>query len=67
MQNIDQMTDIEKIQAMEQLWQALTQNHHAPEPPEWHQSELGMREAKIRDGYARFTSLDQLKERGTKE
>lgn len=67
MQDINQMTDLEKIQAMEQLWESLTRGQRMPEPPEWHGDELKKRSAKIREGQASYTSLDQLKERGAKE
>ncbi|WP_417513523.1 addiction module protein [Marinobacter sp.] len=64
MQNIDRMTDLEKVHAMEQLWEALTRNQNLPEPPEWHQAELRKRTAKIQEGKVSYTSLNKLKERG---
>jgi hypothetical protein len=64
MQNLDEMTNLEKIQAMEQLWESLTQNQQIPTSPSWHAVELTSRIAKIREGKTGYTDLDQLKERG---
>lgn len=61
---IDQMTDIERIQAMEQLWQALTLNNRMPEPPEWHCKVLTQRAQAIEEGSTQYTSIAALKERG---
>lgn len=66
MQNIDRMTKLEKVQAMERLWESLTSNQNLPEPPEWHQAELQKRTARIQEGSVRYTSLSKLKERGVK-
>lgn len=64
MQNIDRMTELEKVQAMERLWQSLTSNHSLPELPEWHQTELRKRTARIQEGKVSYSSLNKLKERG---
>ncbi|WP_431475369.1 addiction module protein [Marinobacter sp. KM021] len=61
---INQMTDIEKIQAMEQLWQSLTVNNQMPEPPEWHGRILAERAQAIEEGKTQYTSLAAMKERG---
>ncbi|MGO2134608.1 MAG: addiction module protein [Marinobacter sp.] len=63
MQNIDRMTDLEKVHAMEQLWESLTRDESLPEPPEWHRGELQRRTAKIQEGKVNYTNLDELKER----
>jgi|NGEPerStandDraft_5_1074534.scaffolds.fasta_scaffold06186_3 hypothetical protein len=64
MQNIDRMTDLEKVHVMEQLWESLTRGQNLPEPPEWHRGELQKRTAKIQEGKVSYTSLNKLKERG---
>jgi len=64
MNAIDEMTDLEKIQAMEQLWSSLTTNNRMPEPPEWHSSILASRAKSIGEGKTAYTSLSALKERG---
>jgi hypothetical protein len=64
MQNLDEMTNLEKIQAMEQLWESLTQNQQMPTSPSWHAVELASRTEKIREGKTGYTDLDRLKERG---
>lgn len=67
MQNIDQMTNLEKVQAMEQLWESLTRGQDLPASPTWHADELNERTSRIRDGKTSYTSLDQLKGRGARK
>jgi hypothetical protein len=64
MDAIEKMTDLEKVQAMEQLWQSLTVNNHVPESPAWHGEVLGERSDAINEGKTNYTSLADLKERG---
>jgi len=61
---IDEMTDIEKVRAMEQLWQSLTVNNQLPELPEWHGRVLAERAQAVKEGRVQYTSLATLKERG---
>ncbi|KXO11012.1 hypothetical protein J122_1141 [Marinobacter excellens LAMA 842] len=61
---INQMTDLEKVQAMEQLWQSLTVNNCMPEPPEWHGRVLAERAQAVEESKTQYTSLAALKERG---
>jgi hypothetical protein len=64
MDAINEMTDLEKIQAMEQLWNSLTANNRMPEPPEWHEAILANRAKSVREGETEYTSLSALKVRG---
>lgn len=64
MDAIDEMTDLEKIHVMQQLWQSLTANKQLPAPPEWHGDVLAKRTNAIHEGKANYTSLADLKERG---
>ncbi len=66
MQNIDRMTDLEKVHAMEQLWESLTRGQNVPEPPEWHRGELQKRSAKIQEGKVSYTSPDKFQGRCAK-
>ncbi len=67
MQDINQMTELEKVHAMEQLWDSLTRGRSIPESPEWHAEELQKRTARISEGQSKYLSLDQLRERGVKK
>ena len=58
---IKNMSTIERIQAMELLWDALThEDHEIPSPP-WHEEILKKRKERIESGKAKFITLDQLK------
>ena len=58
---IKNMSTIERIQAMELLWDALTHDDNAIESPSWHEEILRGRKEKIESGETKFISLDQLK------
>lgn len=66
MDNVDRMTSLEKIRAMEQLWDALTRDSELPASPHWHGEELQRRASRIHENKVNYLSLDQLKERGPK-
>lgn len=66
MDNVDRMTSLEKIRAMEQLWDALTRDSELPASPHWHGEELQRRASRIQENKLNYLSLDQLKERGPK-
>ena len=58
---IRKMSQQERLQAMEALWDALTHEGVEPSSPSWHQEVLASRAAKIEEGKAQFVSLDELK------
>lgn len=58
---IKKMSMIERLQAMEALWDSLQDEETEIESPEWHQDILEERKRKIRDGKAEFISLEELK------
>lgn len=66
MNNVESMTSLEKIRAMEELWDALTRDTEAPTSPEWHGKELRQRTTRIQENKVDYLSLEQLKERGPK-
>lgn len=55
------MTRQEQLQAMEELWDALTHGDQEPESPHWHAEILASRQSRIEDGSAEFVTLESLK------
>jgi hypothetical protein len=62
------MSVAERLQAMEQLWDALYRNAEEVVSPEWHRDVLADRKERAERGEAKFLSLEQLRSRlrGTK-
>ncbi len=60
---IKKMTTAERLQAMENLWEALCEDEGNLESPAWHEKILEERRRRIESGEATFYTLDQLKER----
>lgn len=58
---IRKMSRIERIQAMEALWDSLIGEESAIESPEWHRDILEERKRKIENGKAEFISLEKLR------
>ncbi len=59
---IEKMSTIERLQAMEKLWDSLC-NKEEIESPEWHKDILQERKMKIEKGEAEYISLEDLKGR----
>jgi putative addiction module component (TIGR02574 family) len=59
--SIRKMSQQERLQAMEALWDALMHEGVEPSSPSWHQEVLASRTAKIEEGKAQFLTLDELK------
>ena len=59
---IKKMSTIERLQAMEKLWDSLC-NEDEIESPEWHKDILQERKKKIEKGEAEYISLEDLKGR----
>ena len=55
------MSMIERLQAMEALWDSLLDEESEIESPDWHQDILEERKKKIENGKAEFISLEELK------
>jgi len=47
---ISEMTTVEKLQAMEELWTELTQNADAYDSPAWHGEVLRERDKRVAEG-----------------
>jgi len=58
---VKKMSLEERLQAMEILWDSLTNEEYEIESPGWHKGILKEREKKIRDGKAEFISLEKLR------
>jgi len=58
---IRKMSMIERLQAMEALWDSLMDEDSEIESPHWHRDILEERKRKIENGKAEFVSLEELK------
>ena len=58
---IRKMSIVERLQAMEALWDSLLHEESQIESPEWHRDILEERRKKIEKGKAEFISLEELK------
>ena len=58
---IQEMSNKEKLTAMEQLWDALCKGKKEPESPSWHRPVLEARRRKMDSPDAQFVTLDQLR------
>jgi len=55
------MSNVERLQCMEILWDSLIEDESAVVSPEWHGSVLAERKKKIENGQADYISLDELR------
>lgn len=55
------MSQTERLQAMEELWDNICHDEPLPESPAWHGSVLEQRRSRIEAGEAEYVSLDELK------
>ena len=60
-QEIKKMSRIERLKAMEALWDSLIDEESEIESPEWHRDILEERKRKIETGKAEFISLEELR------
>ena len=63
---IEQMSTVERVQAMERLWDALVREKGDIEPPDWHEAILEERVARMDSPDAKFLTLEQLRDCGLK-
>jgi len=59
--DIKQMSTLERIQAMEILWDSLCHEEEEMLPPDWHAEILRTRGQKLNSGNSRFLTLEQVK------
>lgn len=60
---IKQMSIVERLQAIEALWDSLLEQDIEIESPQWHQEVLNERKGRIESGEAGFITLSELKSR----
>jgi hypothetical protein len=60
---IARMSTSERLQAMEQLWDALCRESPEMASPDWHHAVLADRKARAQRGETKFLTLAQLKTR----
>jgi putative addiction module component (TIGR02574 family) len=60
---LDKMTNLDKIAAIEKIWDDLCRDPETVPSPAWHKDVLAAREKEIDEGRAKFTSFDRTKER----
>ena len=58
---IKKMSRIERLQALEALWDSLIDEESEIKSPEWHRDILEERKRKIETGEAEFISLEKLR------
>ena len=58
---IRKMSRVERLAAMEALWNSLVEEEGEIESPEWHRDILEERKRKIESGKAEFISLEKLR------
>jgi len=59
--DIKKMSRIERLAAIEALWDSLLEEEAQIESPDWHRDVLEERKKKIEDGQAEFISLAKLR------
>ncbi|VAX10776.1 hypothetical protein MNBD_GAMMA26-2037 [hydrothermal vent metagenome] len=58
---ISRMSKIERLQAMEAIWDSLIRETSEIESPAWHRDVLSNRRRKIEEGKTGFISVEELK------
>nr|MBF0223351.1 addiction module protein [Desulfobulbaceae bacterium] len=58
---LKKLSTIDRLQAMEALWDSFLYEMDEIETPEWHEKILSERKVKIANGTAKFISLSELK------
>ena len=65
---LDQMSQAEKLMALEAIWEDLRRNEEAFESPAWHLRELAATEERVRSGEEQFvdwaTAKKELRKHG---
>ena len=63
---ITKMSLVEKLQAMDAIWDSLIHDNLDVKSPEWHGDILSARKKKIEEGKAEFCSIEELRARSTR-
>ena len=59
---LKQMTQAEKLMALEAIWDDLSRNEETFESPAWHKEELAATEERVKAGKEQFVDWEQAKE-----
>lgn len=59
--DLKNLKPVEKVQAMEMLWEDINASSVAIESPDWHNDVLTKRSKSLEEGNAKFLSLAELK------
>ncbi|SHE33032.1 putative addiction module component, TIGR02574 family [Desulfacinum infernum DSM 9756] len=60
-QQIKKLSRIERLRAMEAIWDSLLEEEFEMESPEWHRDVLAERSKMMETGKAEFLSLEKLR------
>ena len=60
--HLDRMSTLDKLQAIEEMWSDLLQKSEEIPSPDWHEDILKDREQKVKEGTARYLTLDEAKQ-----
>ena len=60
---LDEMTTEDKLAAMERLWEDLSRNPESIPSSQWHGDVLAAREQQVKEGTAKFSTLNEVKDR----
>jgi putative addiction module component (TIGR02574 family) len=60
-QQIKNLSRIERLRAMEAIWDSLLEEEFEMESPEWHRDVLAERSKRMETGKAEFLSLEKLR------
>ncbi len=58
---IEDMTPVQRVELMEQLWKAMSQRPEEVEPPHWHLEVLKERERALANGEIEFIDWEDAK------
>jgi len=61
--DIQKMSRVERLQAMELIWQSFSESSEDLESPAWHGAVLSERLAKVEAGKGKFLTIPELKAR----
>lgn len=59
---LDSMSTLDKLQAIEDIWSDLLRRSDDIPSPSWHGDVLNAREQKVKEGTARFLTVDEAKQ-----
>ena len=60
---LGEMSIIDKLTAIEQIWDSLAVNNSEVPAPQWHADILAAREQRVHSGQSSFVPINEIKER----